>query len=199
MPEARFESAAASLNGFIYVCGGFNIDENVENLFRYNPETDEWKEMNSMERARGNPHLIACNNRLYAIGGYSMMWLRDATVEIYDPTTDQWSLPTKTFCYSERLWPAATEHDGKVYICGTDRFKVYSPETNTWQALTPLPNYNGQNLVSINGKLWAFGKGNPFPVSSYDIHTDQWSNEPEMIVRRGLPYFYKMFTVSNSV
>jgi len=193
MPEPRAYSAAASLNEFIYVCGG-RIPGTAagSSMLRYNTETDQWEEVKPMQYARESHQLITCKDRLYAIAG-----LKGMSVESYDPTTDQWT--TMASAQHAHAWAGATVHDGKIYVCSHKGFEVYSPDTDTWQTLTPLNDFRGRTLVSINGKLWVFGgstdvdKGSS-SVFSYDIITGNWTQEADMDVSRA---YFCSFVIPN--
>jgi N-acetylneuraminic acid mutarotase len=163
MPTARAEFAAATgPDGRIYALGGVRhgkagLDQAADFLDvveAYNPRTNTWTTVAPMHEPRaGLAAVTGTDGRIYAIGGrtqdptaFSPMAL--ATVEAYTPSTNTWSMvapmlaPTSNFA-------AAVGTDGRLYAVGgyvgtavgalTGNAEAYSPATDTWSVLPPLP------------------------------------------------------------
>lgn len=149
--------AAASYHGLIYAVGGYDQDGDVlANLEIYTPRTNTWTAGPPMPTARGLLRATFADGRLYALGGFdSTGTIPFDTVERYDPTTHRWteeaSIPIP------RAEPAlATLTDGQIVAAGgccvpgtTDNgpqgavflsdAELYTPWSNTWHQLPPLP------------------------------------------------------------
>ena len=156
MPSKRTEVAAATLDGKIYVVGGFEKPSlgNVLNFAItpsvevYDPVTDRWASKASLPVGLHHVGIGVVGGRFYVIGGYTKsafsVWNPVATVYAYDPATDSWTerapMPTARGALS------VTEHEGKLYaIGGYDRkgnnaqVEVYDPERNVWATRASLP------------------------------------------------------------
>jgi N-acetylneuraminic acid mutarotase len=104
MPTARRWPGACAVDGIIYVIGGGCMFSPATNAVEaYDPKTDTWVTKAHLPTARSGVGACAVDGIIYAIGGAigtigagGMQGL--ATVEAYDPKTDQWSpkkaLPT---------------------------------------------------------------------------------------------------------
>lgn len=198
-PTKRTEVAAGTVNGKIYVVGGFEPPSlgNVINLAitpsleEYDPSTDRWTSKAPMPVGLHHVGLGVTGGRLYVIGGYKQstlsVWHPVATVYSYDPAADSWAerapMPTARGALS------VTELDGKLYaIGGYDRnansaaVEVYDPEHNTWTSLAPLPTPRDHlATATVAGKLYAIGgrlngdyRRNLSVTEMYDPATGQW-------------------------
>ena len=132
--------------------------------------------------------------RIYAIGGYSGSTL--ATVEAYDPATDQWtsraSMPTP------RAHFVVAAVGGKIYAIGGYQLGVfgtattlyateeYDPATNTWTTKTELPHdpplgYRNSYIggAAAGGKIYVtvFNVATPGLTATYEYDpvADAWT------------------------
>jgi len=192
LPGSLYGCAAAVLDGHIYVTGGYHSGI-ISNVIRYNIQTNRRENVSSMHTPRREHQLVELGGRLYAIGGY-----QTNTVEAYNATTDRWVTVTST--KNQHYYFGATAHEGKLYVLSKNGFEVYSPATDEWDTLTPPNNYEGSSLVSMNGKLWALGGGNPSDniasksVQSYKKKKKKWSEHSEMNIARK---FHLSFVVNH--
>src|SRR5690348_8124918 len=70
MHTARAASAAAALNGSIYVSGGFTFaGDRLKSVERYDPGTNTWTEAAPLNVARDRHRMLTLGGKLYAIGG----------------------------------------------------------------------------------------------------------------------------------
>ena len=63
-----------ALDGYLYVAGGVNRQSRndiTDNLLRYDPVTDNWTQLSSMNYKRHSFTLTAFHGKLYALGGVS--------------------------------------------------------------------------------------------------------------------------------
>jgi N-acetylneuraminic acid mutarotase len=94
MPVRAFESAAAAVDGKIYVFGGDSgPGTTLGTSYEYDPARDEWQIKADMPTPRLRHSACAVNGRIYVIGGTPNNFGDDvlATMEEYDPATDTWT------------------------------------------------------------------------------------------------------------
>jgi N-acetylneuraminic acid mutarotase len=127
MPSARCTSAAAVVDGIIYVIGGVFATpagyqtgdvEILSTVEAYDPATDTWTRKADMPTARAWHAACVVDGRIYVSGG-DTKWSAGpvlTTVEVYDPATDTWTQS------SDMPWPrwghSASVVDGKMHIIG---------------------------------------------------------------------------------
>jgi N-acetylneuraminic acid mutarotase len=209
MPTKRAEVAAATLDGKIYVVGGFEKPSmgNVMNFAitpaveMYDPATDRWTSKTPLPIGLHHVGIGVVDGQLYIIGGYSKsgltVWNPVATVYAFDPTTDAWTerapMPTARGALS------VTAHDGKLYaIGGYDRkansaaAEVYDPKRNAWTAAAPLPTARDHlAAATIAGKIYAIGgrlngdySRNLAITERYDPAADRWTRVSDLPTAR---------------
>ena len=88
MPTQRLGPGVAALDNKIYVTGGYDGGQNggqsMSSVDCYDPGTNTWSQVASMNIARRGHGLVILHGKLYAIGG--------AEIEVYDPDNDIWTL-----------------------------------------------------------------------------------------------------------
>jgi hypothetical protein len=183
--------AAAVINGKIYLAGGSDgfIDSNP--LEAYDPVADTWETLAGMPTTRSSLAGAAAGGQFYAIGGraFNISTSTDttyATVESYDPVTNEWS--TRASLPAPRKGLAAGVVNGIIYVVGgTDAggtivatVEAYNPATNTWTSRAPLPSPRTGAVVDVyDGILYAVGGrnagGTVSTVEAYDPSTNTWT------------------------
>src|SRR5262249_10045612 len=110
----------------------------------------------------------APNRELYATGGAtstSILIVRLATVEEYDPATNTWATKASMPTARSGLGVAAAPN-GNLYAIGgagstgfLTTAEEYDPATNTWATKAPMPTARDRLGVAAapNGKLYATG------------------------------------------
>jgi N-acetylneuraminic acid mutarotase len=152
MPTARNGVAVVAVNGKIYALGGSNASIGSTNIVEvYDPSANTWNAVAPMPTARTGLAAATLNGKIYAIGGSgrvggSSVFL--STVEVYDPSTDTWSVAAPMPTARNRLALAAVH--GKIYAIGgaagvvgnavsVSTVEVYDPSTDTWTAAASMP------------------------------------------------------------
>eukprot|EP00698_Gefionella_okellyi_P013815 TRINITY_DN3807_c0_g1_i4.p1 TRINITY_DN3807_c0_g1~~TRINITY_DN3807_c0_g1_i4.p1 ORF type:complete len:283 (+),score=16.91 TRINITY_DN3807_c0_g1_i4:300-1148(+) len=88
---ARLSNAdTALLNRCIYVAGGAERLD-MGRMHQYALATSTWKRCRDLPHERMNLFLVACWNKIWAIGGINAYKQKTQTVFSYDPATDQWT------------------------------------------------------------------------------------------------------------
>ncbi|KAJ1062399.1 hypothetical protein K5549_012880 [Capra hircus] len=122
---------AAILDNYLFIVGGYRItSQEISAAHSYNPSTNEWLQVASMNQKRSNFKLVAVNFKLYAIGGQAV-----SNVECYNPEQDAWNfvapLPNPLAEFS------ACECKGKIYVIGGYTTRVSQATTNVPSSLGP--------------------------------------------------------------
>lgn len=125
LPHARSHHSSVAVNGRLYVIGGkWQIQHGVEHprpeVDVYDPETGSWSSAAPLPTTRGLLATVAVENRIYAIGGQSILsdgWHGSLdTVEEYDPSLDTWG-PATALPTPLREHASAVVGD-RVYVLG---------------------------------------------------------------------------------
>jgi N-acetylneuraminic acid mutarotase len=168
-------AAAVTLNGKIYVFGGFvgrpgtKVWQPIPSAMLYDPETDSWKELAPMPTPRGSAQAVVVGGKIYVIGGAHA------------------NIPGKPM--TEPLWVGVPQ-----IVVGT--VEEYDPATNTWRSRAPMPTGRNHFLATVvDGKIYAINGrlGTSFVtmsdvtdlVEEYDPATDAWTYKGRSPTRRG--------------
>ena len=142
MKYARVGLAAAYMDGFYYVIGGYNQvngdpQHSVEKL---DVETLTWSTCSSLLIPRYGHSACACDGKIYVMGG-DHQGVLVPFAERYDPDTDQWErIPDMPLRVAAAR---ATCIDGKIFLFGgcdpsvpgdraSDAILVFDPVTMRW-------------------------------------------------------------------
>ena len=115
-----------SVNGKLYVFGGWDGGKARGVAYEYDPVTDKWTKKTSMPRPAHHAALAAANGKIYVIGGFVApkntaipvggAWEPIDNAWEYDPAADSWkSLPPLP---GKRGSAIAAEVGGKIYVIG---------------------------------------------------------------------------------
>ena len=150
LPTSRVYPAGCVLDSQIYVMGGWSLDMisgpdiyGLDIMERYDPATDTWDTCAPMPTGRFAFTACALNGKIYAIGGSKPMsedFGAYATVEEFDPNTDQWT--TKNSMNHPRFELTCTVIGDKIWAMygfpnGSGfpvypHYEVYDPSNDTW-------------------------------------------------------------------
>ena len=96
MNEARHDAFGAAMDGKIYVAGGKQRDENslsekvLASCEVYDPSTDEWQVMPSLNVPRYSASMVCFKGALYVVGGLNMFKCGELSVEMLDSGVNEW-------------------------------------------------------------------------------------------------------------
>ncbi|MFZ6030011.1 MAG: S8 family serine peptidase [Chloroflexota bacterium] len=189
-PSGVFGTDAASIDGKIYVPGGFtdimtgNLSP-TSTLEIYDPASDTWSQGADMPGVRGGASVAAAGGKLYVFGGQTFSGMVASTVWEYTPASDSWT--AKGNMPYAMIFGSATGLGGKVYVGGDYRgynaFYEYDPVGDTWTQKANLPD-GGRNhpvLIGRDGKVYLYGGATasgaaPYLTGfSYDPAGDAWT------------------------
>ena len=73
MPDARRNHSVVSLNGKVYVVGGYGQPNKgrLATVFEYDVDLDIWTQKADMPTSRSNLGVAVVDGKIYAIGGYA--------------------------------------------------------------------------------------------------------------------------------
>ncbi len=199
MTTARAWPGAGTLNGALYVVGGYSGASEFGTLEVYNPTTDTWATKTSMGVARHQMAVGVINGLIYVAGGYSSGIGARSTLEAYDPLTDTWT--TKTSMSVTQQTRGAVVN-GILYVVGgetggfcTSTVQAYDPATNTWSTKASMPTARCHiGVVANNSLIYAIGgtntSGNIYytNVEVYDPTTNTWTTKAVMPTGRSNLY-----------
>jgi len=181
------------LNGELHYFGGFSLDREVDLATHYvlnlSNLADGWKSLAPLPHPRQHAGSTVFGGKIYSIGGQigeNNTLVAQKDVNVYDPATDTWTrvadmpvpagatgrghISSAVVIFGQRILVLAGE---TVHKTGrTDMVSAYSPATNSWQNLTPLPSirYSGVAAVFDNNIYYTGGsstnitfKGTPTP------------------------------------
>ncbi len=155
----------------------------------------DWEEMAPLITARSDHSAVVLNGKIYVLGG----WDGDnslATMEIYDPVTNQWSsgpaMPSATTSEAQTI-------DDKIYIessLAADDIHIFDPALNSWETVT-VNNSGGQFGASdtYNDPTWgsliagvrgASTANNAVEVWAYQALGNQWLRGTDLSIREML-------------
>ncbi|MFZ5989825.1 MAG: S8 family serine peptidase, partial [Bacillota bacterium] len=148
LSSGRASMATAVLNDRIYVIGGENEYDYLNNLDVFDPVTRSCIPKASMPTSRSCLTAAVVNGKIYAIGGLRFDntggYILN-TVEEYDPVRDVWT--QKSSMMIPRMAPSAAVVNGKIYVMGGVNpvlgslgiVEEYDPLTDTWSLVESMP------------------------------------------------------------
>jgi len=188
MPVRRQELATGTLNGKVYVLGGY--DENRRSTATvevYNPATDSWAFAHPLPFAVNHNAAAVAAGRLYSFGAGA------GETFVYDPNANSWSARRSSHNVHGGTAAVGVIND-KIYVAGGTgtpsqrELEVYDPVANTWTVKAPMsvPRNHCAGGV-INGKFYVAGgrmAGSINALEVYDPQTNSWSARAPMPTAR---------------
>ena len=101
MSTARYASAAAVVDGKLYVMGGHDGQHPLSSVERYDPAKNAWEAAAPMSMARCAPAAAVSDGKLYVMGGSGGLSLL-SSVEQYNPAKDEWVTMASMALITER-------------------------------------------------------------------------------------------------
>merc|ERR1711970_236334 len=171
----------------IFAIGGLDDNMCYNNVEKYDPISDVWKQVADLRIHRGGVCAVTLNGEVYAIGGNDGVQSK-ACCEKYSPLLDKWeNIP---IMQQRRAGAGATVTNGKIFVAGgfddnapLASVEVYDPKNSTWtnikQMMSPR---GGVGLAPLSGNLVAVGGHNGSEylksVEIYSMTEDKWIQGP---------------------
>jgi N-acetylneuraminic acid mutarotase len=160
------------VNGTLYAIGGVSLAGDTGANEAYDPLTDTWRtDLTPMPTPRDHLAAAELDGLVYVLGGRSpAIGLAGTTHEVYDPTTNTWSIAAPVPTGRSGIGAAVLQ--GRIFVLGgeADRTfnenEAYDPGTDSWLAFAPLPTpRHGIGVVTIDQALYVVA-GGPRPGDS---------------------------------
>nr|XP_006812423.1 PREDICTED: kelch-like protein 24-like [Saccoglossus kowalevskii] len=192
MNQPRHRHASTSLDGYVYVVGGYDGASRLSSTERFDPKNNNWEQVKSLLEAVSSPGIVTCDGKIYVLGGVTSNDIATDKVQCYDPKTDNWTLvapmPHCLACISVEVLR------GCIYVvgCVSKIVHCYNPETDSWRQVECMNSQRASCAATVcNGKLYVTGgESQPnSPVDTmecYDPVTNVWTVLPT------LPYSVKL-------
>ena len=192
LPDRSYGSAVR-LGGCVYVFGGYDGVNALNNLFVYHIEENSWSQGAPLPSGRFGPGVATDgDDTIWVIGGFDLVNPNNQVWK-YTPSTNSWStgfapMPNPL----GRIHGAYVPADGPVHVFagGFDgQFHyIYNTGTNSWTTGAFMPNGVTDPATVYNpadGKIYLAGGGGfpPRPqgfTQIYDPATNTWSQGPRM-------------------
>ncbi|EDO38441.1 predicted protein [Nematostella vectensis] len=188
---AKYGSAAAYCDGFLYSVGGWEvqasqgpIEEDVPttSVERYDPTTNTWLSVAPLKHAEKFVSVISLDGHLYCLG-------RSKSMYRYTPAKNTWEYITGA---PEELHGACVVADASnIYVIGgldqnnmvTSSCWKYDPEVERWSLLSSMSTKRYLAAGTVKGReIFIVGGLNEYgstqalnSVEVYYIDTDEWS------------------------
>jgi len=182
-----------NINNLLYICGGTDGNEILNELFVFNPILGECHQKASMREARCYVSTAHLNGFLYAMGGHNGIQ-RMRSVERFDLKNELWlRCPDMNVARSDA---SACVYESLIFIAGglndqviESSVEFYNCQDQSWTFIqsmqTPRTSFT---LINYRHNLFAIGGNNGQErlnsVELYDFRTRQWSAHSQMRHKR---------------
>ncbi|KPP67355.1 kelch-like protein 18-like, partial [Scleropages formosus] len=190
---ARSRVGVAVVNGLLYAIGGYDGQSRLSTVEVYNPETDTWTQVASMNSQRSAMGTVVLDGHIYVCGGYDGKSSL-SSVECYSPETDRWTMVTEMS--ASRSAAGVTVFDGRIFVSGGhdglqifNTVEYYNQHTASWHPVTGMMNKRCRHgAAALGSQLYVVGgyDGSGF-LSSVEVYSsvpDQWCHLVAMNTRR---------------
>jgi N-acetylneuraminic acid mutarotase len=201
MPTPRTDFAGASLNGKIYIIGGFdNSGKTSDKVEFYDPKTDIWSSASPIPIALDHAGAVSYNNSIYVVGGFtsSKTPASNPSVKlfIYSPVTDKWhegkSLPKSRGALCANFVDGILYAIGGVDISGaSNSVTAYDPVADEWTSRKPTPTAREHAASAVvDGTIYVVGgkignlEHNLNANEAYHPSNDSWTKLAPMLSNR---------------
>jgi kelch-like protein 2/3 len=177
MLSRRSTLGVGVLNGELYAVGGFDGNNGLDSVEKYNPDTKQWVDVAPMGTPRSSVGVAVMSGYLYAVGGYDgVARLCLNSVERYNPRTDKWGYidamlqrrSGAAVAVMDNLLYAIGGHNGPDIRRSVERF---DPNTGKWGRVADMntPRRNAAAVV-VHNMLYVVGGDNGITnLSSIEI------------------------------
>lgn len=188
MPSARHALNAVTIDGRIYVVGGWVYGTVCcAALEIYDPDSDSWSTGLDLPTPRRLMGVASHGSRIYCFGGNigkDDQWTSDA-LDIYDTTTNTWTVGKKLPIAGQC---SAVSSGDFVYVASHgNHIYRYDPTADTYTQISfqlPLPQWFGFDICAFNYSLYLLGGATGGRFSKqlwrYDIIDNSWKKCAEM-------------------
>jgi N-acetylneuraminic acid mutarotase len=205
-PTGRFGLAAVSFGGKVFAIGGVegscgdivpcSLIGPSTTVESYNPTTDTWIAEPSLSVGREGAGAAALGGKIYVVGGHVPGGEPSGAVEVFDSSSNSWTLlPQSEWMPTPRAGFALVTDGRYLFAIGGSTegangghvatLERYDPLAHTWSTLTPMPVAGTASAGVLNGTIVVFGSDGTTRTDVYDIATDMWHSGVPMPAQRG--------------
>ena len=177
---ARWNLAAASLNGKVYVIGG-QSDGNPPTFFSrvdiYDPSNNTWSTGTALPAARVGMMAQTIGGKIYVFGGADGNGSSNTGV-VFNPGTNSWSAVPGTMPITVGASGSSTVLGGILYVLGgsqgaENQVQAFNPSNSSWStSFSLMPTGRHDMAVAADegsGKIYAAGGYSNAFISELDI------------------------------
>ncbi|CAG2113803.1 unnamed protein product [Medioppia subpectinata] len=180
--DFRLNNGLKSLDGQVYVIGGWNGQRGLTRCDVYNPKTQQWIEIKPLITGRYQTGVAVLDHSIYAVGGCDS-WTCLNSAEVYTSNGWQSIAPLHTarrgcgvIAFNGKIY-AIGGHDGVHALCSVE---VYDPTTDQWASGPPLTSCRANvGVTVVDKRLYAVGgfNGKIFlnTIEFLDLETNEWT------------------------
>jgi len=143
MSYSRWGLCAVSLNGLVYAIGGHDerSRRGINVVERYDPNNDQWENAPFMCKKRCFASATVMDNKIFVVGGEcNNLTLQNC--EVYDPTTNTWSVLRAKLCVP-RSNAAIANTRRKIFVFGgtfhNGTVECYDKDKEEWTEVRQCP------------------------------------------------------------
>jgi len=199
MPTPRTEMASATVDGEIYIIGGYKHPMSLAIVEKYVPNEDAWYLMKDLPVALDHSAAVSLGNYIYVIGGLYLAetGIPSNTVFRYSVNDDKWDnlapLPKALGAVSAIVIDRNIHIFGGLNKLGPTSFHfIYNIDSNKWTTEVNLPIPNDHMAVATDGaRVFLTGGREKFSDSVlshlyiYDLNSKTWQEGPSLPTPRG--------------
>ena len=167
LPRPIAGSLTLSDGSFLYLFGGWDGQQYLDNAYVYDAGADRWRPLPPMSQARAFAAGGVVTGKIYAVGGTDG---RDSLplCEFFDTVAEEWA--TCPGMLLPRAGAGAAVLVNKLYVIGGEASgevevafsEVYDPNTRTWQLVnTPMleetPAWAHLGVAQVETRIYALG------------------------------------------
>lgn len=166
LPAGRAAHAMVALGDALYVVGGVGAEP--QSVFVYGRALDAWRRLpTALPTPREHLTAVALAGRLHVIGGRWSGRGNLATLEVYDPATNQWTraadMPTARGGLTAAVIGGLIHVTGGEDLASGETFgahDVFHRATGAWTTAPPMPtSRHGLASGEIGGRWYVVGGG----------------------------------------
>jgi hypothetical protein len=172
----------ATIETRIYLIGGYIFDPSgmsspiADDFDVFDTQTNHWSTIPTRKHymARLGTQVAVFGNKLYIFGGYDRDGISFAdSVDIYDPTSDNWSTPSARPPLPLAIDGGAIALNDRIYIIAgaAGRDETYQPALDKWSELhVQRVSRERFSLSVLKGKIYCIGGYTPHaPLSDVEV------------------------------
>jgi len=183
---ARTDFGAAVLGDKLYAVGGTSYSRLLKSVEVFDTKEQKWSSISPLQIPRKGLAVVACNGKIFAIGGQQCSWNCLGNVECYDPSTNKWTEVASLT--SPRRNASAIVVEDRIYVVGgyngskaVGTVEMYDPVQNAWSKVESMAVCrSGASSVALDGTIFVVGgfTGRCFlnSMEAYSMDSEQWSS-----------------------